>query len=113
VKTLTDPDNILQTYVGRTQSQISVLKFWRPRPKGPKMAVKRWEFFCNWYNELAFLCNGTDWLDIREKTSIGVLYWTEEFWKFSLKECFCHKTTILGCIYWSPCTGLQFGVTFL
>jgi len=50
-----------------------VLKFWRPGPKGRKMAAKDACFF-NGYNELAFLRNGTDRHEIREKTSIGVLY---------------------------------------
>jgi len=51
------------------------------------MAVKTVGVFCSEYNELAFLRNGTDRHEIREKTSIGVLYWTliEEFWKFAFR----------------------------
>ena len=34
-----DTDKILQAYVG--PSEISRVKFWRPVPKGRKMAVKK------------------------------------------------------------------------
>jgi len=37
------------------------------------MAAKKVGVFCNWYSELAFLCNGTDQHEIWAKTSIGVL----------------------------------------
>jgi len=63
-QTLTDPDKILQTYVGR--AQISGVKVVVPWPKGCKMAVKRVEGFFNGYNELAFLCNGTNGTDRHE-----------------------------------------------
>jgi len=41
------------------------LKFWCPG--GAQNFVKKWEFFCNGYNELIFLCNGTDWHKIPAK----------------------------------------------
>jgi len=71
-------------------------KFWCPGPKQHKMAVKTVGVFCNGYNELAFLCNGTDWHEIWAKTSIAVLYWTliEEFWKFALNGVILQQTAI-------------------
>jgi len=40
-----DPDKILEAYVGpRPNSNLILLKFWRPGPKGSKMAAKKWVF---------------------------------------------------------------------
>jgi len=94
-----------------------VLKFWRPGPKGREMAVNRVGVFCNRYNELAFLCNGTDRHEIREKTSVAVLYWTliEEFWKFALKGGVILLQTVIFGLLWRfsiPQT-YRSGVTFL
>ena len=60
-----DPNKILQAYVGRTQ--ISRVETFAPWAKGGKVTVKRVGVFCNEYNELAFLCNGTDRHEIRTK----------------------------------------------
>jgi len=56
-QTVMNADKILQAYVGRTQ--ISRIKILAPWAKG-QMVVKMVGVFCNGYNELAFLCNGTD-----------------------------------------------------
>jgi len=66
-----DPDKILQHIVGRTQ--ISCAKILEPWAKGSQNGgEKSGSFFCNGYNELAFLCNGTDRHEIWAKTSIAV-----------------------------------------
>ena len=56
------------TGIYRQNSNLA-LTFWRPGPKGHKMAVKSVGVFCNGCNELAFLCTGTDRHEIRAKTS--------------------------------------------
>jgi len=53
-----DTDKILQAYVG--PSEISRVKFWRPVPKGRKMAVKKWVFSSNGSNEVAFVTGQID-----------------------------------------------------
>ena len=72
-QTLTDPDKILQSYVGRTQ--ISRVKILTPCAKEAQSGGERW-VFCEGYIEFAFLCNGTDRHEIPAKTSIGMLYRT-------------------------------------
>jgi len=63
-----DPDKILQA-----ELKSQVLKFWRVQNGGRKVHV-----FCNGYNELAFLCNGTDPCKIRAKI-------VNQYAKFSIK----------------------------
>jgi len=82
---------------------------------GPKMAVKWVGVFCNGYNELAFLCNGTDRHEIPAKMSIAVLYWTliEEVWKFTIKGLILHQTAIFGLLWRLSLTqAYMSGVTF-
>jgi len=56
-ETLADSNKILQAY---TQTQIPRVKILAPS------AAKRW-VFCNGYNKVAVLYNGTDRHEIREK----------------------------------------------
>jgi len=70
-------------YVGRTQ--ISSVKILAPWSKWQRKGG-----FCNGYNELVFLCNGTHRHKIRDKTSIGV-------------NRFGPQTAILGCFDGFPC----------
>jgi len=56
-QTATDPDKILQVYVGRTQSHL--LKFWRPGPNGRKVMLKRVGVFVTGTMNLHF-CSGKD-----------------------------------------------------
>jgi len=74
-----DPNKILQAYVDQTQiSHVIILVPWA---KGMQSGGEKMPVFCNGYNELTFLCNGTDRHKIWAKTSISVLYRTliEEF----------------------------------
>jgi len=110
-----DPDKILQVCVGWSQiSRVKMLASWA---KGAQNGgEKGGSFFCNGYNEFAFLCNGTNQHEIRGKTSMAVLYWTliEQFWKSTLKGVILPQTAIFGCFNSSPChkpTGQ--GVRFL
>jgi len=73
-QTLTDPDKILQAYVGRTQ--ISCVKLLEPWTKEAQNGGGMRGSFCNGYNELPFLCNGTDRHEIWAKMSIADLYCT-------------------------------------
>jgi len=41
----------------KAELKSHVLKIWHPGPKVQNGGEN--EFFCSWYNELAFLCNGT------------------------------------------------------
>jgi len=62
----TNPDKILQTYVGRTQiSRVTILA---PSDKGAQNSGEKVGVFCKVYNELAFLCNGTDRHETRAKS---------------------------------------------
>ena len=93
-------------------SRVKILALWAKRMQngGEKVHV-----FCNGYNELALLCNGTDRHEIPAKTSIGVHYWTliEEFCKFSLKGGdFALKPQFLGSFDGSPCYRPRSGITF-
>jgi len=60
-----DPDKILQAYVSRTQ--MSRVKTLAPWAKGVQNGGQKVHVFCNGYNELAFLCNGTDPYEIWAK----------------------------------------------
>jgi len=101
-QTLTDPDKFYRLMLADIKSRVKTLAPWA---KGAQNGSERWEFFCNGYNELAFQFNGTDRHEIREKTSVTVLYWTliEQFWKFALKRWFCTKRPFLGCFDGSSC----------
>jgi len=92
------------TGVCRPNSNLMCSNFSRPGPKERKMSVKTGSF-CNRYNELSFLCNGSDGHGGHAKTSIAILCWTliEEFWKFAFKGWFCTKPPFLGCFDGSPC----------
>jgi len=71
-QTATDPDKILQVYVGRTQ--ISCVKILAPWAKGAQNGgEKGGSFFCNGYNELAFFVAGHMVMKFW-KTLIAVLY---------------------------------------
>jgi len=66
--------------------------------------------FCSGYNELAFLCNGTDWHEIREKNvnRCHVLNLNRNSENLSLRV----KPAFLGCFDGSPChrpTGQRLG----
>jgi len=99
--------------VGRTQ--IARVKIWAPWAKGAQNGGEKW-VFCKKYNEVSFLCNGTDQHEIPTKTSIVVLCRTliDEFRKFSLKGWFCPQTAIFAS-FWpvSVLHGYRWQVTFL
>jgi len=64
-KILTDPDKILRLMYAKLISHV--LKFWRPGPKGRKMAAKKVGVFCNGCSEVVFIRIGMDRHEIRAK----------------------------------------------
>ena len=51
-----------------------MLKFGHPGPKGRQNSCEKVHVFCKGYNEVAFLCNGTERHEILAKMSINMLY---------------------------------------
>ena len=55
------PDKILQAHVSQTEiSRVKILAPWAKAAQNGGENGLRYAVFCNWYNELAFLCNGTN-----------------------------------------------------
>ena len=89
-QTLTDPNYILQAFVGRTHiSHVTILPLWAKG--GAKWWRKGGCFVTVTMNSLFFL-TGHIGMKFGKKRLAGVLYLTliEEFWKFSLKWVILH-----------------------